>query len=694
MKQLTLIFSVFIAILFFSCNENELLKEEIFQFNEPDFSSGVLTSEILWSFGRIGETELSPDKTKVLYAMSYYSIAQNKSTRDFYVIDLQDNTTSQITHNNFNEYSPTWRPDGKKIGFLAANNGAFQIWEMNPDGSNVKCISNIENGVSNFRYSPSGDKILFTSDVKIYQSENEIYPDLPKANVKIITDLSFRHWDTWEDDYFSHIFYANYDASSSEISNIIDIMPDEPWDTPIKPFDGLENIVWSPDGSKIAYSCKKQEGVDYAVSTNSDIYIYDINANNTVNLSDGIMGFDKNPVFSNSGNKIVWESMERDGYEADKVRIFIHDFTSTQTTNYSENFDQNAYSFSWSDDDAKLFFISGIKATQQIFSLDFGSNNFTQITEGVHNFTSYIYAGDFSIANKMSMSSPIEIFKVDLNSGAETQISFVNDDMLNKITMGEVEERWITTTDNKKMLTWIIYPPNFDSSKKYPTLLYCQGGPQSAVSQFFSYRWNFQMMAANDYIIVAPNRRGLPSFGQEWNEQISRDYGGQNMQDYLSAIDSMVKEPFVDETKLGAIGASYGGLSVFWLAGNHQNRFKTFIAHDGIFNFTSMYGTTEELWFVDWDLGGAYWNKDSVNSYDASPHLFVDNWDTPILIVQGGTDFRVPEGQAFEAFTAAKMKGLDAELLYFEDENHWILSPQNGIVWQSEFFKWLDKYLK
>lgn len=694
MKTLHALFLILITALFFSCTKSELLEEEVFKFNNPDYSSGVLTPEILWSFGRIGETDLSPDRTKVIYALSYYSIEQNKSMRELYIIDLQTNETTRLTNNSFNEYSPVWRPDGKKIGFLSAKNGKFQICEINPDGTDMKVISNVQNGVSNFKYSPTNNKIMFTSEVKIYQSTQDLYPNLPDASAMIYEDLMVRHWDHFEDEYFSHIFYADYDASSSKLSNITDIMPDEPYDSPMPPFDGVENISWSPNGDLIAYTCKKKEGLDYAVSTNSDIFIYQISSGRTKNLTDGMMGYDKNPVFSNSGDKIVWESMERDGYEADKIRLMIFDFNTEKTTDLSEEFDQNVGQLSWADDDTKLYFISGIKATEQIFSYDFTTQNFTQITKGVHNYTSYSYAGDFAIGNIMSMSSPIEIFKVDLNTGSETQLSYVNKEILEKITMGNVEERWITTTDNKKMLTWIIYPPNFDPNKKYPTLLYCQGGPQSTVSQFFSYRWNFQMMAANDYIIVAPNRRGLPSFGQEWNEQISKDYGGQNMLDYFSAIDSMSKEPFVDETRLGAVGASYGGFSVFWLAGHHQKRFKTFIAHDGIFNFSSMYGTTEELWFIEWDNGGPYWNPDSVNSYGASPHLFVENWDTPIMIVQGGKDYRVSDGQAFEAFTAAKKMGVDAKLVYFPDENHWVLKPQNGILWQYEFFKWLDKYLK
>ncbi len=695
MKTSIALLFVLILVIISSCTEIEIAPEDDFVYNEPDFSQGILTPEILWSFKRIGQTKLSPDGKKVIYALSYYSIEQNRSKREIFMIDLKTDSTIRLTHNNFNEYSPVWRPDGEKIAFLAADEkGIMQIWEMNKDGTQAKAITKREKDISNFKYAPTNDKILFTSDVKIYQSTKDIHPDLPNANAKIITDLLFRHWDRWEDEFFSHIFCADYSPGLSEIKNIIDIMPDEPYDTPLYPFDGVENIAWSPDGSKIAYTCKKMEGKEYVLSTNSDIYIYDIKTGKTENLTKNNLGYDKNPVFSNNGNKIAWESMEREGYEADKIRIFVYDFNKSDTVNYSDSLDMNAHNLVWSDNDSKIYFISGKNATYQIFSINLKNKKLKQITKGIHNYTNFSLAKNYAIANRMSMSSPIEIFKVNIKTGEQKQISFVNKDILKKITLGKIEKRWITTTDNKKMLTWIIYPPNFNPNKKYPTLLYCQGGPQSAVSQFFSYRWNFQIMAANDYIIVAPNRRGLPSFGQEWNEQISKDYGGQNALDLLTAIDTMAKEPFIDENNLGALGASYGGFSVFWLAGNHKNRFKAFIAHDGIFNFISMYGSTEELWFVNWDTGGPYWEPTKPNSYDASPHLFVENWDTPIMIVQGAKDFRVPETQAFEAFTAAKLMDVDAKLLYFPEENHWVLTPQNGILWQREFFKWLDKYLK
>jgi len=694
MRQITVASLLIALLLAFSCSKTET-QEDNFKPNNPDFSSGVLTPEILWSFGRVGETELSPDGTKVLYALTYYSIEQNKSKRELYVIDLKDNSTTQITNNSYNEYSPVWSNNGEKIFYMAANNsGSMQIWQMNSDGSNPICISDAPNDITGFKFTANNDAVLYTSEVKTDQTLQDKYPDLPNANALEYEELMVRHWDVWEDENYSHVFYAKYSSNPPSITDAEDIMIDEPYDSPMPPFDGMENITFSADGSKIAYTCKKQTDLEFATSTNSEIYVYDVKTKETKNISKGIMGYDKNPVFSNNGDKIAWESMERDGFEADKVRLMVYDFNTAQTTDYSQGFDQDVHSLVWNEDDSKIFFVSGIKATEQIFSFDFGTKEYKQVTTGTHNVNSFILHGDFAIANIMSMSLPTEIFKVDITNGDIAQISFVNKDILDKITFGKVEERWLTTTDGKKMLTWVIYPPNFDPNKKYPALLYCQGGPQSTVSQFFSYRWNFQIMAANDYIIVAPNRRGLPSFGQEWNDQISKDYGGQNMLDYFVAIDTLAAEPYVDENRLGAVGASYGGFSVFWLAGNHNKRFKTFIAHDGIFNFSSMYGTTEELWFINWDTGGPYWEPTQPNCYNASPHLFVKKWDTPIMIVQGGRDYRVSDGQALEAFTAAKVMGLDARLLYFPEENHWVLHPQNGILWQREFFDWLDKYLK
>jgi dipeptidyl aminopeptidase/acylaminoacyl peptidase len=437
--------------------------------------------------------------------------------------------------------------------------------------------------------------------------------------------------------------------------------------------------------------------MDYTLSTNSDIYIYNVDDKSTTNLTAGMMGFDMNPIYSPDGSRIAWESMERDGYESDKVRLFTYDFNSQEKTNHSIEFDQNAHSLAWNGNGAGIYFTSEWHGTIEIYYLDLDQNIIAKLTEGIHNYRSVAPAGDVLITTRQSMSMPTEIYAVNPQDGEARQISEVNGDILDQLTMGQVEKRWIKTTDNQNMLVWYIYPPHFDPEKKYPTLLYCQGGPQSMVSQFWSYRWNFQMMAANGYIIVAPNRRGLPGFGKAWNEQISGDYGGQNMKDYLSAIDEASKEPYVDENRLGSVGASYGGFSVFWLAGNHDKRFKAFIAHDGMFNFEAQYLETEEMWFVNWDLGGPFWDKDNrvaQRSYANSPHKFIDKWDTPILVIHGELDYRIVYTQGMSAFNAAILRGVPARFLFFPDENHWVLTPQNGILWQRTFFDWLDMWLK
>ncbi len=579
-----------------------------------------------------------------------------------------------------------------KIAFMTSESGSVQLWMMDANGSNRSQVSDIEGGIQGFKFSSDMSKIAYAKAVKLDQTPNEVYTDLPKANARIIDDLMYRHWDTWHDYTYNHIFIADF--TDHKITNAIDIMEGELFNTPTKPFGGMEDMAWSPDAKKLVYTCKKKTGKEYALSTNTDLYVYELASQSTSNLTEGMMGYEMSPVFSNDGSKLAWASMETDGFEADKERLFIHDFASGEKKDMTTAFDQSVSSLTWSDDDKSIYFISGTKATYQLYKMEVASSEIKQITKGTHNYRSFALAGDKLIGTKQSMSMPTEMFSINEADGAETQISAINNELLGKVERSKVEERWVKTTDGKDMLVWVIYPPHFDPNKKYPTLLYCQGGPQSAVSQFFSYRWNFQMMSANDYIIVAPNRRGLPTFGQEWNDQISKDYGGQNMKDYFAAIDEVAKEPYVDNDRLGAIGASYGGFSVFWIAGNHKKRFKAFIAHDGIFNFESMYGSTEELFFVDWDMGGPYWNPQAKNSYAASPHKFVKNWDTPILIIQGGKDFRIPETQAMSAFTAAKLMGVDARLLYFPEENHWVLSPQNGIMWQREFAAWLDKYLK
>jgi dipeptidyl aminopeptidase/acylaminoacyl peptidase len=651
-----------------------------------------LTPELMWKFGRVSDAKLSPDGKTVLYGITYYDLVENTGNRDLYTVSVDGGNAVKITDTKSSEYNAIWRPDGKKIAFLSAESGSMQIWEMNTDGSGKNQISNFEGGINGFSYSPDIKNILFFSDVKLDTTANELYPDLPKANVRIIDNLMYRHWNTWSDFSYSHVFYAPY--SDGNMGNATDIMPGERWDSPVKTDGGIEQITWSPDGSQIAYTSRKLYGKDYAESTNSDIYIYNLNTKQTYDLTEGMNGYDFNPVFSQDGKKIVWESMKTTGFESDKKRIMAYDFGNKQYTDLSSNFDQSSTNFKWSEDGKYIYFISGINATYQIYKIEVDSKKITQITKGVHDYTEFETAEGVIIGTRMSMSKPSEIYRVDEKTGNETEISLTNKDLLASLEMGKVEERWIKTTDNKQMLVWVIYPPGFDKNKKYPALLYCQGGPQSAVSQFFSFRWNFQIMAANDYIIVAPNRRGLPSFGQEWNDQISQDYGGQNMEDYLSAIDEVSNEPFINKDKLGAVGASYGGFSVYWLAGHHNKRFKAFIAHCGMFNFESWYGSTEEMWFANYDLGGPYWEKPQPRSYDFSPHKFVGKWDTPILVIEGQNDFRIPYTQGMEAFDAAQLQGIPSKFLFFPDETHFVTKPQNSVLWQREFFKWLDKWLK
>jgi dipeptidyl aminopeptidase/acylaminoacyl peptidase len=698
MKKGVILIVVLVLAGFYGCcpkekkeakNESALIGKK-----EMKLTSNIMTPEVLWSFGRVSEPIVSPDKSTILYGVTYYDIPQNKGNRELYTIGVDGKNPKQITQTKFSEYSAAWTPSGKKIAFMSAESGSMQLWEMNPDGSGRQQISNIESGITGFCYSPDGKKMLYTKEVIIDKTIKDLYPDLPLSSGRIMTDLMYRHWDSWVDSY-SHIFIADFNGS--KLSDDLDIMKDEPYESPLKPFGEMEQITWSPDSKVVAYTCRKKKGLEYSLSTNSDIYLYDLGSKKTTNLTEGMMGYDVAPVYSPDGKKIAWQSMERDGYESDKNRLFIYDFDTKAKTDFTKDFDQNAESLVWTDDSKSIYFISDIQATDEIYRLDIADGKITRITEGVHDYTGIIPAGKQLIATRMSMSMPVEIYSVDPTTGKDTQITFTNKGLLDQLKIASIEKRWIKTTDNKEELTWIIYPPNFDKTKKYPTLLYCEGGPQSTVSQFWSFRWNFQMMAANGYIIVAPNRRGLPGFGQKWNEEISGDYGGQNMKDCLSAIDAMSKEPFVNKDKLGCIGASYGGFSVYWLAGNHNKRFKAFIAHDGMFDLESQYLATEEMWFVNWDLGGPFWdknNKIAQCSFANSPSRFIQNWDTPILVVHSELDYRIPVTQGMEAFNAAILRKVPAEFLYFPDENHWVLKPQNGILWQRTFYSWLDKWLK
>ncbi len=675
-----------------SCNhqsDKKIIGKQI-----PKIENGIMTPEAMWAYGRVGGFSLSPQNDKIAYTVSYFSIAENKGNTDIFTMNIDGSDKQQLTRTAAHEGSVHWMKDGKNIAYISNESGSPQVWMMNAKGKNRRQITDRAGGIQGFLFSPDEQKIIFIAEVKVKDAIEDIYPDLPLASGRLIDDLMYKHWDEWVETA-PHPFVADFDGNS--ISNEIDLLEGEPYESPTKPFGGIEQLAWSPDGKTIAYTCRKKTGKDYAISTNTDIYFYDLQGSKTTNMTEGMMGYDVNPTFSPDGKYLAWTSMERDGYESDKERLFIMHVETGEQQDLSADFDQSAGSLSWSDDSKSIYFVSVWHAVTQIYKVDIDSGKITKITEGVHDYQSVQFAGNQLIGTKCSMSKPHEIYAIHPETGEETELSLENKEILDQIEMGKIEEKWVSTTDNQQMHMWVVYPPHFDPDKKYPTLLYCQGGPQSPVSQFWSYRWNLQLMAANGYIIVAPNRRGLYGFGQEWLEQISGDYGGQNMKDYLTAIDYMSEKPFVDKDRLGCIGASYGGFSVFWLAGHHEKRFKAFIAHAGIFNLEQQYLETEEMWFANWDMGGAFWDKDNAvaqRTYATSPHRFVGKWDTPILVIHGEKDYRILASQGMAAFNAAVLNNVPAQLLVYPDENHWITKPQNAVLWQRTFFGWLDKWLK
>ncbi|MBL7740469.1 MAG: S9 family peptidase [Chitinophagaceae bacterium] len=620
------------------------------------FSQNKMTPELLWKLGRVSGLGISKDGRHIVYSVSTPDWEANKSSRKSYMIPVEGGTPVLIS-----------KPDS----LLADKN-----------------------------ISPDGKFVLGHKEAKIKKiSGKDYYPELTKSNVYVFDNLNNRHWDTWEDGSFDHVFITPTDKSSEGK----DIMPDEPYDCPQKPFGGDEDYVWRPDGKAVVYVTKKKYGKDYAVSTNTDLYEYDIETRKTKNLTEGRMGYDINPSYSGKG-VLAWMSMKRDGYEADKQDLVAFTGLGDAVVNLTAHRDDiYVEGFRWSDDGKKIFFWAPVNGTLQLFEVIYtGATKMLpairQITKGDHDINGILgQSGNTLIVSRTDMNHAAELYSVDIADGSMTQLTHVNDDTYNAIGMCKTERKWVTTTDGKKMLVWVIYPPDFDASKKYPTLLYCQGGPQSPLTQFYSFRWNFQLMASQGYIVVAPNRRGMPGHGTKWNEQISKDHGGQVMKDYLSAIDAVSKEKYVDKNRLGCVGASYGGYSAFMLAGIHNNRFKSFIAHDGIFDMRSMYGTTEEMWFVNFDWGGPYWDKKNTaaqRSYNEfNPINKVDKWNTPILIIQGGKDYRVPVEQGLQAFQAAQLREIKSKLLYLPDENHWVLSAQNALVWQREFYKWLEETL-
>lgn len=685
-----------------SADNRPLIEPSTIQLTNRQF-----TPEALWAMGRIGDVSVAPAGNQIAYSVAYYSVEQNRSNRELYVMDTDGNNLMQLTHDNFQQSQPTWFKEGSRIAYLSNEGGdGSQIWEMNPDGTNRRQLTHYDGDIEGFAFSPDGKKLLFIAQVKTVKSTSERYPDLPLASGVIIEDLMYKHWDEWTTTA-PHPFVADFDGQG--ISNVKDILEGEPYESPMKPFGGIEQLAWSPASDKVAYTCRKKTGLAYAISTDSDIYEYDLASGQTINLckpseaeGNQFMGYDTNPQYSPDGQYIAWQSMERDGYEADLNRLFIMDRVTGERRFVSKTFQSNVDQFLWNADSKSIYFLGVWHGTEQIYCLhldqtdenDPSACRIELLTSEVADYGSIALSGSDLIAKRHSMSMGDEIFRIGKE---EMQLTHINQHIYNQVDMGRVEARWQQTTDGKQMLSWIIYPPHFDPTKKYPTLLFCEGGPQSPVSQFWSYRWNFQVMAAQGYIIVAPNRRGLPGFGPEWNEQISGDYGGQCMKDYFTAIDEFCNEPYVDRDHLGCVGASFGGFSVYWLAGHHDKRFKAFIAHDGIFNLEMQYLETEEKWFANWDMGGAYWEKQNAvaqRTFANSPHRFVDRWDTPILCIHGEKDYRILPNHAMAAFDAAVMRGVPAQLLIYPDENHWVLKPQNGILWQRTFFNWLDRWLK
>lgn len=679
------------------------LAEETDIIDRPDFKSatGIFDIDALEALGRVSEPRVSPDGKRVLFGVSYESVPQNKSNRDLYVMNIDGTGVTRITKTAQSENSAVWIDNGTRIAFVYAEKGSSpQLWVMNADGTERHAATNIEGGIEGFLFSPDQSKVVLIRTVKYNHTAADIYPDLPKATGRVIDDLMYKHWDTWVTE-IPHPFIGAFDGQT--ITDLKDIMEGEPYEAPMRPFGGVESFAWSPDSKILVYTSRKKTGMEYALSTNSDLYAYNLTTGTTTNLTEGMMGYDTNPAFSPDGRYMAWLSMERDGYEADKNRLFIRDNATGQKTDLTSDWDYTIEEFVWNPNGKNIWFIAYHQGVAPIFNMEVATHKVTTVAEGLYDYTTLAPVDNKTIVTmRHSMLRPNEIYRIGpkTKKGVKEDVALtdINGDIFAQLTMPTIEAKKVPTTDGKEMLTWVIYPPKFDASHKYPAILYCQGGPQSAVSQFWSYRWNFALMASNGYIMIAPNRRGVPGFGTEWEEQISKDYPGQNMRDYLSAVDYMkANEPAIDPARIGATGASYGGFSVYWLAGNHDKRFAALLAHAGIFNTEAQYLETEEMWFANWDMGGAFWDKDNAiaqRTFATSPHRFVDRWDTPIMISHGEKDYRILASQGMAAFNAAKMRGIPAEMVIFPDENHWILKPQNAVMWQRLFFRWFDRWLK
>ena len=682
-----------------------------------------MTPEALWAMGRIGGAVASPDGKTIAYQVGYYSVKANKSHQMLYTISADGKQQHTLTTTSDSETDAAWIDGGKRLAYLSKG----QLWSMNADGTDRRQLTKSDIEIEGFKFSPDEKKVILIKSLPYHESIKKNPDDLPLATGRVVTDLNYRHWDHYVESV-AHPFVA--DVTSNGIGAGKDIIDGEPYECPMAPFGGVEQLAWSPDSKTIAYTCRKKTGVKYAISTDSDIYLYNVVTGSTKNLckpegykepnidatktmknqavnqqsGDLNVGYDTNPMFSPDGKFVAWQSMAHNGYESDRNRLCVYNLATGEKKYVTEKFDSNVDAFCWADNSSTLYFIGCWHACVNMYQTSL-NGDVKQLTNDWMDFGSLQMLGNTGkiLASRHSISQADELYVVtpgkDVKKTRVQQLTHENKAFYDQLEMGKVQERWVKTSDGKQMQVWVILPPHFDANKKYPTLLYCEGGPQSPVSQFWSYRWNFQIMAAHDYIIIAPNRRGLPGYGSDWNEEISGDWTGQCMKDYLAAIDDAADNlPYVDKNRLGCVGASFGGFSVYYLAGHHNKRFKAFIAHDGAFNLESMYTDTEEAWFSNWEYDDAYWNTDKTDrakrTYENSPHRFVDKWDTPILCIHGEKDYRINANQGFGAFNAARLKGIPAELLIFPDENHWVLKPQNGVLWQRTFFEWLDKWLK
>lgn len=659
--------------------------------------NGMLTPEGLEAFARISEAAPSPDGSQIIYTVGYEDIKQNKSNSDIYLMKLEDKKVRRLTRTPKSESNLRWFDKGKKMAFLSYDekSESNQIFSMNSDGSDFRRMSKVKNGVECFEISPDGKHVIYSSPIDAVDKDSTLYEGLDKTTGKVINDLMYKHWDEWVTK-IPHPFLA--EINDEEVGEGVDLMKGEPFECPMRPFGGAESFAWSPDSKSVIYVSRKLKGMDYAFSTNSNLYQYDLATRQTKNLTEGEQGYNTNPTFSPDGKQLAWLSMATAKYESDKKRLMVMDMATGQSRDLTANWDYWPEELKWSPNGKSIWFTGYYQGVAPVFKMDVNTCAIDTVAMEMADFASVMPMDENkAIAMRHSMRFPNEICMVNATDKKVEKLSTENDELLAQLKLGEVKKVMVPTSDGKIMTCWEILPPDFDPNKKYPAILYCQGGPQQAVSQFWSYRWNFMIMAANGYVVIAPNRRGLPGFGTEWNRQISGDYGGQNMQDYFAATDYIKSRPYVDGAHVGAIGASYGGFSVYWLAGHNNGRFAALVAHAGIFNLESQYLETEEMWFADFDLGGPYWDQNNAiaqRTYANSPHKYVNEWQAPMLITVGELDYRILASQGMMAFNAAKMHGLEAELVVFPDENHWILKPQNAILWQRCFFQFLDKYLK